>query len=845
MDSVKKLREVLVTGSPVLFLGAGFSYESSNGYGKMATGDDLKGEIYDMFVQDVLDERDKAEVKEFNLQELCGFVNEHLKKKEELKEFLIKRFQNVSPAAFHYLLTRYPWRKIYTVNIDDLVEHICHKNHVDIVVQNTSKEKMVKDELEYVKLHGCVNAPDEPLIFSKTEYDNLISSRMNFKHNKLISDIQNEDFIFVGASLDERDIDFYISQYENAGHFRKGKLFFIEPNPTLKLKMRVERLGGTIIEWTTEKFLQFVDKIDFNPSEAEKRRTRLTYSGIYPLKDVLNSFPANQVYESRLYEGYNSNWQDLKEGWLFEPSAICDIYDKIDRIDFNTNNNYCLALYGKAFSGKDCILKLVGAYLQKKGIEVLEFRGKKLDIRVLQEYISNSTNENHALLIENASYYYKVIEKILQTDMDKHLLIVTTSRNYYHLKKKYYLEGNPYDEVYIRDSIDKKCAKNIYDKLSEKGYLGSISTAEPAGIQEILKEKTYINLFTAITYGMGFQNRLKKTSKEIFEYSAEVKNLYVELTIFDKVDLAYYPSELLTSRYAMDFDFFMQKDCKNLPKEQALIVDFVKFDEQGIGLKNIVLRDKVWGSLSKDEKKDAIVQILKEISPYVEENENNYWKIIFESILKEDCLEKKLGLDLKTILLIYYQLKDEFSGISYYWLQLGIAEQKCNDYNKALNHLSMAHVIRPKAYQIQHAIGRNYLKYANYLKDSVQAEALFRQGEEIMLELIRSPEYYKQKAKNYSIHCYVYEKIKYIKSHQIKVSNRELQQIKQYIDMIKMDKDVYVESLVVRYMNLLEALGKLDVINMKHGDLYFMSLGKKDTYEDSHGEEYDVLVESY
>ena len=71
---------------------------------------------------------------------------------------------------------------------------------------------IVKDELEYVKLHGCVNAPDEPFIFSKTEYDNLISSRLNFKHNKLISDIQNENFIFVGASLDERDIDYYISQ---------------------------------------------------------------------------------------------------------------------------------------------------------------------------------------------------------------------------------------------------------------------------------------------------------------------------------------------------------------------------------------------------------------------------------------------------------------------------------------------------------------------------------------------------------------------------------------------------------------------------------------------------------
>ena len=841
MDDIQKLREVLLNGNPMLFLGAGFSYGSKNSYGDMATGNTLKNEIYNIFVKDTIEDSYEKEVKQFTLQELCGFVNDHLKKKDELKSYLIKRFQDVEPASFHYLLSKYPWKKIYTVNIDDLVEHICYKNHIDFVVQNTSREKPVKDELEYVKLHGCVNAPDEPLIFSKTEYDNLISSRLNFKHNNLISDIQNENFIFVGASLDERDIDYYISQYENAGHFRKGKLFFIEPYPTLKLQMRVERLEGTIIKWTAEEFLRFVEKINFNPTELEKRKMRLIYSGVYPLKDVLNSIPKEDPYESKLYEGYNSNWHDLKEGWLFEPSNIYEIYEKINQIDFSKNNNYCLALYGNAFCGKDCILKLVAYYLEKKGVEILEFKEKKLDIRVLKEYISNSTNENYALLVENASYYYKVIEKILQMDTGKHLLVITTSRNYYHMKKKYYLEGNPYEEFKVKDLIDKISAKNMYVKLKEKGYLGNISTIESEGIQEIIREKNYVNLFTTITYGSGFKNKLKKTSKEILESNPEIKNLYAELTIFDKADLPYYPSELLTAQYSINFDVFVQKNYDELSREQALIVDFVKLDEQGIGLKNIILTNEVWGNLSRNEKKHVIIHILKEISPYVEENENNYWKIIFESILKEDCLEKNFGLKLKEILAIYYQLKNEFSDISYYWLQLGIAEQKCNEYNKALNHLNMAHVIRPKAYQIQHAIGRNYLKHANYVNDLIQAETLFKQGEEIMLELINSSEYYKEKAKNYSIHCYVLEKIQYIKKHKKQASNRELLQIKQYIDTIKNDKDVYVDSMVVRYINLLKKLNKLDIVSMRSDDIYFKALSKKDNAN----EVQDVLVESY
>ena len=116
-------------------------------------------------------------------------------------------------------------------------------------------------------------------------------------------------------------------------------------------------------------------------------------------------------------------------------------------------------------------------------------------------------------------------------------------------------------------------------------------------------------MFTTITYGSGFKKRLKKTSKEVLESNPEIKNLYIELTIFDKADLSYYPSELLTAQYSIDFGMFVRKNYKELSRERALIVDFVKLDEQGVGLKNVILVNEVWGSLSRNEKKHAIVHI--------------------------------------------------------------------------------------------------------------------------------------------------------------------------------------------------------------------------------------------
>src|SRR5699024_7129413 len=118
--------------------------------------------------------------------------------------------------------------------------------------------------------------------------------------------------------------------------------------------------------------------------------------------------------------------------------------------------------------------------------------------------------------------------------------------NYNHIKKRYYLEGNPFEEYKIENKITLDYAKKIYDKLEEKGYLGDLSLSKEKGIPKIVKKNTLINLFTALTYGNGFKKRLSKTVKQILLSDEQIRKIYIELSIFDKVDLPYYPSELLT-----------------------------------------------------------------------------------------------------------------------------------------------------------------------------------------------------------------------------------------------------------------------------------------------------------
>ena len=824
MDNIEELRDALLRHNPILFLGAGFSLEGKNKYGEMPKGDTLKQEIYDKFVKSNLDSEEQEEVYEYNLSVMCGIVNEHLNKGYELKAFLIDRLKNVEPAEFHMLLPEYPWKRIYTVNIDDLVENIYEKVGKDILVQNKKREKddyNKLEKIEYIKLHGCVNEPDEDFIFSEQEYADLISSQMNFKLNNLVLDIQKEYFIFVGASLEERDIEYYIRQYEKAGYIKKGKIFFINPEISLRARVRIESFGGKIIEWKTKDFLEFVKKLNYKPDQYEKLKCRMNYAGIFFYHDLISAF-TEDVYESRLYEGYNSTWTDVVNGWLFEVPVINLIKNKIKKEIYGQDGGHCIAIYGRSFVGKDCILKLLAPFLNDLGYQVLVNNGNILDENLIEQFVLQDVNKRYAILIENASYYYKKIERLLEKDWNgNNLLIIVTSRIYYHEKKKYYLEGNSFFEYLVNDKINRISAKNIYAKIKEKGYTGDLPTSEESAITEICKKNNFINLFSYLTYGKGFKKRNDKELQKIAESSEEILNLFMELAIFDNADLPYYPYELLSKNYSINFNIFQKRDVHQLKPEQRLIIDHIYLDSNGISLKNIWLIKGLLRKINKYKREELFVRILKSISGYVSEKEDNYWRMIFECLLKEEILERKFHFNSDDILQLYYKLKNDFENISYYWLQLGIAEQRKQDFSRALNHLKMARKIRPSAYQIQHAIARNYLKHANYMDVFEVAKELFQEGEKEMKALIYSDDNNKNKARKFSVHCYIYEKIEFIKKHNLNPDDDELLDMKRIIDLIIDESDISVDDIIKRYVDLLKMLDRMSILSMRLNDRYF------------------------
>ena len=393
-EEKKELLELLCKGNASLLLGAGFSIGAENEITRTCKDGGLKGGLKDLIFNQIIKEVDDldadelSEIETYNLRQMCEEVR-NLGLEDKLKKLLVNGFKNTIPGKddFHLKLTRYPWRKIYTFNIDDLVEYIYEHNNKKLCVQNDDGLKTIQDGVPVLyKLHGDVNNDKSQLIFSNSDYTELVSKKLDAKLQDLVIEIQNFNMFIIGASLDEPDMDYYLNIYQNAGtKYRLNKLVFINPSPSHAEKQRARRLNAMLITATTREFLEFIDEINYNPSQIEKAKIRLNYSGVFSSNQFVDTYV--NPYESRLFLGNYCEWQDVDDKWTIENTNYVMAKAKLESFIQKAFNIQCFCIYGSVFSGKSCLLKQLAYYLLKEGYEILEYKGHSLEIESIYNII--------------------------------------------------------------------------------------------------------------------------------------------------------------------------------------------------------------------------------------------------------------------------------------------------------------------------------------------------------------------------------------------------------------------------------------------------------------------------
>lgn len=686
MEAEELLKDSLNNRTPILFLGAGFSFKALNHRNKtIELADNLKKKIFEEFYikkkPEHVDARYISDVENYNLKDLCMTIKqESTERKKQLYEFLIDTFKGAHADPdndFHIKVQEYNWTKIYTLNIDDLIENIYEHEKKSILVQN---EKSIKNNDEIVtelyKLHGCVNKPENGFIFSTDEYISMIENA-DFRMKEFANDYYKNDIIFIGTELDEDDISYILKNYLSAGYEHNTKCFFI--CPTIKPKLLSQIRGDKnsyIIYWDTEKFLNWLsENVQKNQIEDDNLK-HLHFRGFQNIEEILKN--KSKYYAPVLYNGYPPFYEDILDGWDIMYPKYKENRDEI----LGTTKSSVIALYGKMYVGKTCIARRIIVDFFNIGFNALEFKMENsLDFAMLSKYISNYTpGSKFAIMVDDAAQIYRRLYEFIDSEQMKDYLIifVTTSNILHHMSKRHELLLHDSRELYINPELNYQYSCNIYEKLNEKNRLGALSKyadTRSSSIRFIKDNKDIINLLYLLTHGKGFQEYFESMIEHI-DTSAEYFNLFYTVAIFSVLQIDGYPKEFITNIH------------KKIQIKELKIQfgDLLYFTEENRFLKvrcSNLMESVVVSKLSYEKIINYILKNVYYLQGLFNEKIENIYSDYFHILVKENFLHKKLGIPYELLRQYYNEIENKFKDISYYWMQRAILEQHDKHFEEA------------------------------------------------------------------------------------------------------------------------------------------------------------------
>ena len=190
----------------VLFTGAGFSSLARDKSGKryVPTGDPLAEELWQLcFPGETRDGSSLADLYAHALaskpRALAALINERLRVDER-----------TLPSEYETWMMM-PWRRVYTLNVDDLAAVTAWKFRLPRRLRALSalregvEDTMLRvdgEQLDIIHLNGTVEDGPERITFSTMQYAGRLAQRCAF-YSQLVRDFVEYPVLFVGTKLDE------------------------------------------------------------------------------------------------------------------------------------------------------------------------------------------------------------------------------------------------------------------------------------------------------------------------------------------------------------------------------------------------------------------------------------------------------------------------------------------------------------------------------------------------------------------------------------------------------------------------------------------------------------------
>lgn len=412
----------------------------------------------------------------------------------EVTEHLTKRYHGCKPGPTVNWLTNFVWKTAFTFNIDDAFESAYQANAnrkqtwVSVNYDSEYRTNFGPSEIPIVHLHGFVREPEKKYVFSTSEYGRVTRGQNPWMHvlSELLS---SEPFIIAGTSLNEPDLEYYLSgRTETSPRKNRGPSILVEPSPDAVTEHDCARHGLILVKGTLADFLSWLDKIIgkaptvaelsipsnekiFYPKPQNLKQIAF-FSAFELVRPITPSTDINQL--SPFFYGRAPTWTDLAISVDIPTDDDLRLSSKARIfLESNSTQKSLFCVQGDPGSGKTTIIRRVAYDLAREGRIVFSLIGRAaIDMDTVVACLSVVTKP-FALLIDNAADHAQFINSILNhPQLSAPFLIIAAERSYRleHIER---LLGNFNIEYIPINKWSRYSLSQLIEKYRKNGFLAS------------------------------------------------------------------------------------------------------------------------------------------------------------------------------------------------------------------------------------------------------------------------------------------------------------------------------------------------------------------------------------
>lgn len=367
---------------PILFTGAGFSTGARNRSGEPIPGySQLLQRLWEICFPDTPLEAGTT------LQDLyeAALLNQKRRTEQLLRELLTVDPSSI-PSWYGDVLSL-SWRRVYTLNIDDLIDAAARRDLVardiraisaldadwhDASVARSSADRPL---LEVIHLNGTLAGLPDRITFSRTQYARR-QANPDPVYVQLTAELMSQPIIFIGTTLEEPSLWTHIELRLRRGgrdaHELRPKSVLVSPDLPLAKRALLSQYN---IEWLPLTAEQFATAVvpDLQADAAIGRALLVQQCGSSRVTrerlPEVAELATNVTADSEFLTGQAPTWADIHRERAVAREADHKIAEEVTA-SLRTNKSRCIIITGTAGAGKSTALMRTCLKLAGDGVRV-------------------------------------------------------------------------------------------------------------------------------------------------------------------------------------------------------------------------------------------------------------------------------------------------------------------------------------------------------------------------------------------------------------------------------------------------------------------------------------------